>query len=610
MLGNHGGSAPGDAASRSPADAGELGEETPAGSRRGALAFHVIAAAVGILASGLSFAEFFTSRFDHIAGNFGDARLVIYLQEHWYNVYRGREAWLSPPFFYPVKHVLAYTDTFFLQSFPYSLLRLAGLDPYVSFEGTLMLFSWVGYGATVGLLRRLGVRRGFAIVGAVLFAFSNLFHIWVIAPQSYTIMLVPLVLLGVAKATSYGTLRRTRAMLLLSAAGIAYSLILFSEFYTGWFFGFFALMVGALASTHRELRSRCILFVRESWSLILPALLAASLALLPFIITYGPAVLSNQGRPFQQVALYALPFADIVNVHTGNLVWGRLLGRIDADSYDLAMAYGLPPGLLCGFAVVVALMLARRRVLPWERGDLRFALVSRSAAAVLIAWALMFKTRHSLLWHMVWHRVPGASAIRVTQRFQYQLSLAVVVAVVAALSAAWDSASRRAVPDRPVRRGMALAAIGIASAFLLLEEVNRVGTHLVSRHEEQDRLGAISAPPARCESFFIQQAAIPRLPGIALQVDAMLISQRVAVPTINGYSGFNPPGWLLGNPSAPEYLDYVASWASAHGLRQPCAYQVLGKWTAEPLARRRAAGEGPQAAPPLPTNPSHPGQPR
>jgi hypothetical protein len=599
MLGNHGGSAPGDAASRSPADAGELGEETPAGSRRGALAFHVIAAAVGILASGLSFAEFFTSRFDHIAGNFGDARLVIYLQEHWYNVYRGREAWLSPPFFYPVKHVLAYTDTFFLQSFPYSLLRLAGLDPYVSFEGALMLFSWVGYGATVGLLRRLDVRRGFAIIGAVLFAYSNLFHIWAIAPQSYTIMLIPLVLLGVAKATSYGTLRRTRTLLLLSGAGIACSLILFSEFYTGWFFGFFALMVGALAtSTHRELRSRCIMFVRECWSLILPALLAASLALLPFIITYGPAILSNQARPFNQVALYALPFPDIVNVHVENLVWGRLLGRIDADYYNLGMAYGLPPGLLCGFVVVIALMLARRRVLPWERGDLRFALVSRSAAVVLLAWALLFKTRHHLLWHMVWHRVPGASAIRVTQRFQYQLSLAVVVAVVAALSAAWDSASRRTVPDRPRRRGLALVAIGVASAFLLLEQVNLVKTHQVSRREEQDRLGMISAPPFRCESFFIQQAAVPRLPGIALQIDAMLLSQRLALPTINGYSGFNPPGWKLGNPSAPEYLDYVAGWASAHRLRQPCAYQVLGKWTAEPLARRRGAGEGPQSSPP------------
>jgi hypothetical protein len=593
MLGNHRGSAPGEAGTREPSDDGDLAEETPARGGSGGRAFYFIAAAVGIIASGLSFAEFLTSRFDHIAGNFGDARLAIYLHEHWFNVFRGREAWLSPPFFYPAKHVLAYSDTYFLQAVPYSLLRVAGLDSYLSFEGTLILFSWVGYGATVGLLRQLGVRRGFAIVGAALFVFSNLFHIWILTPQSYAIMLIPLVLLGVAKAAACGTLRRTRTLLLLSAAGIACSLILFSTFYTGWFFGFFALIVGALAIvTHRELRSRCIVLVRDHWSLILPAFLASSLALVPFIITYGPAILAGRRRSFNAVLPSAQPLAAIVNVHTGNLVWGHLLAPIDTDYGNLGMAYGLPPGLLCAFAVVVALMLARRRVLPWERGDIRFALVSRSAAAVLLAWALLYKTTPAWLWYTVWHRVPGASAIRVTQRFQYQLSLAVVVAVIAALSAAWDAASHT-VPGRPLRRGMALASIGVASAFLLLEQVNLVETHRISRREEQDRLGAISAPPFRCESLFIQQAAIQRLPDTALQIDAMLISQRLAVPTINGYSGFNPPGWKLGNPSAPDYLENVASWASAHHLRQPCAYQVSGRWTAEPLAHRRAAARPP-----------------
>jgi hypothetical protein len=236
-------------------------------------------------------------------------------------------------------------------------------------------------------------------------------------------------------------------------------------------------------------------------------------------------------------------------------------------------------------------MLARRRALPWERSDIRFVLVSRSAVAVLLAWALLFKAGNVLLWQMVWQWVPGGSAIRVTPRFQYQLSLAVVVVVVAALSAAWDAAPRHAAAGRPLRRGMVQISLGIASMFLLLEQVNLVQTHQVSRSAEQADL-AIPAPPLRCQSFFIQQAAVPLIPGIALQIDAMLISQRMAVPTINGYSGFNPPGWELGNPSAPDYLDKVQSWASSHQLRQPCAFQIHGIWSAEPLTRWRPAGEG------------------
>jgi hypothetical protein len=593
-------------------EAGRRGPPVGRDARRNALAFYALAAVVGVLASGLSFAEFLTSRFDRIAGNFGDARLIIYLHEHWYNVYRGREAWLSPPFFFPVKHVLAYSHTLFLQSLPYSLLRLAGLDRYVAFEATLLLFAWVGYVSTIGLLRQLGLRRGFAILGAVLFVYSNLFHIWILAPQIYTIMLVPLVLLGVAKAVAGGSLHRARTLLLLSAAGIACSSILFSDFYTGWFFGFFALMAGGLAiSTHRQFRSCCIDFARDHWPSLSAALLAAALALVPFMITYGPAIVDRQGRSFNEVMRFTLPYADMVNVNTGNLVWGRLLGRIDTGYANLGRAFGLPPGLLCCFVVAVELVLARKRVLPWERSDVRYALASRSAVAVLLVWALMFRTRDASLWHMVWHRVPGASAIRATARFQYLLSLAVVVVVVAALSAAWDAASRRIVPGRPLRRVMALGSIAVLSACLLLEQVSLVKTHGISRREEQARLGVIPAPPFACESFCLLETPSPRLNGIAMQIDAMLVSQRVAVPTIHGYSGFNPPGWNLANPAAPDFLDWVERWVSAHHLRQPCALHLSRRtWIADPLADRRAAGMGSRSPQPLPAGPADLGRPR
>src|SRR5262249_13766258 len=135
-----------------------------------------------------------------VAGNLGDARLILYLHEHWYRVFHGEVNWLSPPFYYPARGALAYSHTLFLQGLPYSALRLGGLDPYVAYEATLILFALAGYGFTVWLLRRLGAGRAFAVGGGILFAFSNLFHIWVLAPQSYTAMLVPVVLAGVVAA--------------------------------------------------------------------------------------------------------------------------------------------------------------------------------------------------------------------------------------------------------------------------------------------------------------------------------------------------------------------------------------------------------------------------
>jgi hypothetical protein len=97
-------------------------------------------------------------------------------------VFRGHATWLSPAFFYPVKGALAYSQALFIQALPYSLFRALGFDPYISFEITLILFAFFGYAFTVYLLRRLGVTRTFAIVGGLLFAFSNLFRIWAMAP--------------------------------------------------------------------------------------------------------------------------------------------------------------------------------------------------------------------------------------------------------------------------------------------------------------------------------------------------------------------------------------------------------------------------------------------
>ena len=157
--------------------------------------------------------------------SFGDARLVIYFHEHWYRVFRGQEAWLSPPFFYPTKDVLGYSVTVFLQSLPYSLFRLAGCDPYIAYEAALLIFSFLGYTYSLVLLRRLGVNRLFAIIGAVLFTFSNLFHIWIVAPQVYTVMLVPLLLVMIVKGIDNRTSRPGYSVLYLALSGTLFSLI-------------------------------------------------------------------------------------------------------------------------------------------------------------------------------------------------------------------------------------------------------------------------------------------------------------------------------------------------------------------------------------------------
>jgi hypothetical protein len=70
------------------------------------------------------------------------------------------------------------------------------------------------------------------------------------------------------------------------------------------------------------------------------------------------------------------------------------------------------------------------------------------------------------------------------------------------------------------------------------------------------------------------------------QTAAMLISQRVDLPTINGYSGDNPPGWGLGYPELPGYLANVKQWTTTYGLTTGVCDFDLGTrtWRTHPIS--------------------------
>src|SRR6266704_5306881 len=81
----------------------------------------VVVLPVGLLLLGWFVKYTVMSRFDVIPGNIGDAKFLLYLCEHWYQVFTGRADWLSPAMFYPQTGVLGFSDALFLFAFVYSL---------------------------------------------------------------------------------------------------------------------------------------------------------------------------------------------------------------------------------------------------------------------------------------------------------------------------------------------------------------------------------------------------------------------------------------------------------------------------------------------------------
>lgn len=197
---------------------------------------------------------------------------------------------------------------------------------------------------------------------------------------------------------------------------------------------------------------------------------------------------------------------------------------------------GLPPVLLLAFAASLAWL--------WRgTGDggvdpARRAWLQALALATVATWALTLRFGDATGWWLVWSAVPGAKAARVVARYQLVLAIPVIALAVLALSA-WA-------------RRLPMAAVAALVAVLLLEEANGYAPLFLDRPLELLRLLSVPPPPAGCRAFWVSAAWTESRFGEAVEdpykhnMEAMLVASVLRLPTVNGISTFNPPGWPAG----------------------------------------------------------------
>jgi hypothetical protein len=172
-------------------------------------------------------------------------------------------------------------------------------------------------------------------------------------------------------------------------------------------------------------------------------------------------------------------------------------------------------------------------------------------------------------WWYVFNFVPGAAAIRVPARFNVILNVLGIIVLVIGLSHLCR------------KRGMRKVAVGCVLAFLIVEQINVQRLHLISRKEEAFVLSRATAPPAECKSFYAVNATHAGKPAYATNIDAVLISQKLDLPTVNGYSGWFPSGWNL-FAFDKDYVENVRKWADHRGIASGlCSLDLAsGVWSA------------------------------
>ncbi len=528
----------------------------------------------------LFYREVLTSGFDQLQGNIGDQRLLAYLSEHWYLVVRGHAAWRDPSYFFPARGVLGYSDALFLYQPVYVPLRALGVDQFAAFQITVMVVTSIGFAATYLLLRRaLGVRVGLAAVGALVFCFGNNMTVASGHGQLMAVQLLPvLALLAVGAGRSLRDGRTRRAAALAAALGLLTALLLFTSFYVG----FYALLTAAVALLATSVCAwpvvrRALAVVRSAPKTCVLVVAAAALSfgagLVPFLITYIPVLDTSGGRDFTEALNLAPRLGDLWNVGPDNLLWSDVLGTYGPHHAELERALALTPLFVVSTLVGLVVLLAWRRS-GADRLRVRTALASAVTAVVLVL--LVVRVGDHTPWHTVWRLVPGATAIRALGRIELVAALPLVMAWAVLADCLWGAARRR----RGGPRWLLSAAVAVVAVVVALEQVTTSGMADLDRSAQRALL-EVSPPPSACSSFYVVDPS-GRRPLWAIQVDAMLISHVVGIPTLNGYSGLAPQGWFLYDPRSPTYEAEVAAWIDRSGAPAGvCSFDLAARrWTA------------------------------
>jgi hypothetical protein len=126
-------------------------------------------------------------------------------------------------------------------------------------------------------------------------------------------------------------------------------------------------------------------------------------------------------------------------------------------------------------------------------------------------------------------------------------------------------------------------------AVLLLEQANGYAPLFLDRPLELARLRSVPDPPAGCRAFWVSAAREESRFGEAVDdpynhnAEAMLVASVLRLPTVNGISTFNPPGWPASWPGQPGYEAEIDAWAHEHRVTDLCALDLRGMTWRPPM---------------------------
>ena len=505
----------------------------------------------------------FASSFDKFPGDRGDARLVAYLMEHWYRVFKGVASWQSPAMFYPVEGTIGYADLMLGYGIVYSGLRTIGLGIFEAAEFTIILFNFLNYLVCFILLNRVLRFNLFAsIAAAAFFAFNSPKLVQLGHLQLQPILFLPLAMIGIVLLVQKReTLSQKQAFGLLALSVLSLALQLMTGFYPGWFFIFWSALFLLLTLFFTQTRTVVFDVVKRFWPSLMGGVALFLVALIPFVMAYLPVLRASVSRSYAEtLVLIPVPLSFLLMGYR-NYVWGGVSTAITSSyslSPELQIGIGLVPTIAWLGLVVFAIWIVIKNSTKGLKPELLF--LSQLIIATSLVYVLGMRYWNDFSpWQFIYAYVPGGQVVRAVARYVLVLALPMAIAFAFLLHFLIQKISQQ---TDSTRRTALFAGLIILTTFGLVEQFgSKQGFNGFSIRDENQYLNGLAhSLPNDCSSFYVALKPPINHNEFEYQLDAMLVAFLKGVPTLNGYTGHLPPDWGLWGVGHPAYESNVKKW--------------------------------------------------
>ena len=515
-----------------------------------------------------------------LGNNTYDNTIHTAILEHWFNVFKGINSWSEVNYFFPYSKTIAQTDAYFLISVFYIPFRLLEIDPYLSTELAGVCLKIFGFFFAY-LFSRLVInfRHSYAILVAILFTLNNAMTIHGYRIQLATVAFLPLFAILLYLTIKYLTLNNRKLYLIFgSLFSFLFGLWCFTCLYASYFFFIFILLF-LFVNIFLNF-SRIVFLAKQVKKLYLYSFFIAvtfAVSLIPFVTTFYPKSIESKPRSLDAVIYSTVRIEELMQVGQNNLfnypVFQRFIGIISPNYMpDLNWEYHN-----MGFTLTVSVLfiLALVKFLRNFR-TLKSNLVYQLGITSFMFMVLIINVFGKSLWLYIYNYFPGGKALGVISVSLIFLAFPIYIVVVYYISTT-------------IKRKLILLPI---IALLVIGELNSPPLKL-DRRKEIEMNFTVSPPQITCNSFYVtgwdNQETNPGYwewfnNQYAHNVSAMLLSQKLNIPTLNGMASFIPKDYdLVGpngtafSPNSAEYKTRISKYIKDRNLDKVCLLDLNSK---------------------------------